>query len=56
MEYIKSIASYKEILDEHDGIIGAVAAGDAERAVKLVTSHIIRQKNCICEIIRRREV
>lgn len=56
VEYIKSIASYKEILDEHDGIIGAVAAGDAEMAVKLVTSHIIRQKNCICEIIRRREV
>lgn len=56
VEYIKSIASYNEILDEHDAVIRAVAAGDAEMAAKLVESHIMRQKNCICEIIKRKDV
>ncbi|MCM1307449.1 MAG: FCD domain-containing protein, partial [Butyrivibrio sp.] len=56
VEYIKSIASCGEILDEHDAIIKAVAAGDAKTAERLVTSHIMRQKNCICEIIKRQDV
>lgn len=56
VEYIKSIASYNDIIDEHDAIIKAVAAGNAEMAAKLVTSHITRQKDCICEIIKHKDV
>lgn len=55
VEYVKSLQTYDEILGEHDKIIRAVAAGDAETAAALVTAHIRRQKDFICEIIERRD-
>lgn len=54
IKYIKSITACDEILDEHEKIISAVASGDGDGAADLVTAHIIRQRDCICEIIKQR--
>lgn len=53
VEYIKGITEYSAILEDHDAIIDAVAAGDADEAARLVESHITRQRDYICEIINK---
>lgn len=56
VEYLRSVSGYDTILAEHEAIIDALEAGDEEKASELITSHIKRQQQRICEDISPKSV
>ena len=56
VEYIKSVKDYKELIDEHNELIRALEAKNEDAAARIIDLHIMKQKETICEIIRKQSV
>ena len=56
IKYIQSIDDYDELILEHTKIIIAIETGDEEEASRLVTNHITKQRDIICNIIKKHKI
>ncbi len=55
LEYLKDKSSHAQLVWEHDEIVNALEAGDEEKALKIMTQHVERQKEYIIQRIAKKE-
>ncbi len=55
LEYLKDKSSHAQLVCEHDEIVSALADGDEEKALRVMTQHVERQKEYIIQRLTRKE-